>query len=231
MLDILQNQSVDLSYLRLNGEVLSDNFITGSALAAEVGLTAGTLINNNTSWLSIEYYGRRMMIPKLSLRRNIQWRHLYQSGLVYGTDDDGLTPSGNPRNQLTVVEINGIKYKVYLLSGTDGDIDPSATISGSAVAYNLSGFRYGEVQKIFYPLITDSLQNVYKGPKIADYKQKDLGFGGGGANGFSIWTRSTYGPNSAERIYIRNPDISSYFHQSATYTDTSFGWKPVLEEI
>jgi hypothetical protein len=59
------------------GVVRSKDFITGSALSAQLGLTTGTLINDRAGWLHfIEDNGYEIYIAKKPIRGKITWQEI-----------------------------------------------------------------------------------------------------------------------------------------------------------
>jgi hypothetical protein len=112
------------------GELSSAQFITASALAAEVGLSAGTVINDEATWLKFAHLGKTLFIPKQPLIGILSWQELADLALVYGD---------------TEITIAGQRYKVRLMTG--GDADPAAA----------SG---GEWNALFYPISADARVNT-----------------------------------------------------------------------
>jgi hypothetical protein len=96
------------------GEILAANFITGSALAAAVGLTDGTLVNDTTPWLKFVDNGSTFYMPKKIIRMTLSWAQLNALGMIMGTK--------------TVV-IGGLTYRVRVMTGGDGN-DPTNSPGG-----------------------------------------------------------------------------------------------------
>jgi hypothetical protein len=103
------------------GEVLASNFITGSALAAAVGLTTATLINDNTPWLKFVDAGKTFYMPKLITHNALSWSQLNALNLIYGG---------------TTITFGGHTYKVRLMTGGDGN-NPTGTRGGDYDNYFL----------------------------------------------------------------------------------------------
>lgn len=98
------------------GYVSSDEFINGETLATEIGLTAGTSMFNNVTWIKYIKDGRVRFVPVKPLRRSIAWNAIYNAGAVYGTGDEGtLPPNGRIGTQLSISSsdnsINGADFE------------------------------------------------------------------------------------------------------------------------
>lgn len=74
------------------GFVTGAELITGSGIAAAIGLSAGTLINSDTPWIKYIWKGKICYYPLKPLRHSVTWDHIYNAGAVYGTGDEGLFP-------------------------------------------------------------------------------------------------------------------------------------------
>jgi hypothetical protein len=114
---LVKKSTIPLTPFR--GEVLSTDFISGSALATAIGLTAGTLVNDTSAWLKFVDNGKTFYMPKLPIRKTITWEALSALGAVTGTK--------------TVV-IGGLTYKVRLMTGGSG-ANPTNTAGGEYDAY------------------------------------------------------------------------------------------------
>lgn len=107
--------------LPFRGEVLASNFITGSALAAAVGLTGPTLVNDTTPWLKFVDAGKTFYMSKKNTHQNLSWKQLNDLGCITGTK--------------TIV-IGGLTYKVRVMTGGDGN-NPTNTAGGEYDHYFL----------------------------------------------------------------------------------------------
>lgn len=177
------------------GEVTSTELISGDALAAAVDLTAGTPQHSDHGWLKFAHGLKLLYVSKRTLRAPISWNQINEIDLIYGD---------------RVIEINGLFYKVRLLTGGDGD--PSSASGGE---WN------------------DLLYNVHTvGPDTqgwAQYGNSDLIMGSG--RGSSSWCQETDENNSIHRI-IRGAPVHGYVSASATTVSTgNYGWRPCLELV
>lgn len=115
------------------GEVLAANFITATAMAAAIGLTPGTLMNNTAVWLKFNSNGKTLYIPKKCIRNDISWEQLDALGCVLGSK---------------TVSIGGLTYKVRLMTGapTDpsdvGGGEYNSLLSRTTTFYNGAGARW-----------------------------------------------------------------------------------------
>ena len=125
--DTLIAGTTDLGYYGFN-----KNLLSGTSLAATIGLTAGTAINSNEGWLKYSYLGKICYIAKKPLRYNLSWADVYRAGAVYGTDTNGTFPptTGN-RLQNARVTLNGKVFHVMLPRIKDADPSSSPINNGS----------------------------------------------------------------------------------------------------
>ncbi len=121
---------VDSKFIR---EVPASEFITGAALASQIGLTAGTSQHSDAGWLHFELDGKTLYVAKKPYRHSASWDQINARGAVFGTK--------------TVV-INGKTYKVRLLkSVASGDM-----YTGSDVVYDPVEAYGSEWNRLFYPI-------------------------------------------------------------------------------
>lgn len=106
------------------GLTQSYEFITGSQLAALVGLSAGTLMNDTTAWMKFAYQGKVLYIPQKPIRNGLNWDAYNALNLV------------KPGALVTIL---GFQFIVRHMTG--GNADP-ATAAG------------GEWNALIYPVYT-----------------------------------------------------------------------------
>lgn len=87
------------------GEVTAAELISGDALAALLGLTAGAGQNSNAGWLKVVDNGKMLLIAKQALRYNVSWNNINAVKAVFGRK----------------VTIGGVNYIVRLFSSTEWD--------------------------------------------------------------------------------------------------------------
>lgn len=193
------------------GEVTPAELFTISELRSEFNFYAGTDLAQS-AWMKIFVFGKILFVPVNPLINSLTWNNVYDAGLVYGTNDDGVFPGSTPINQLKLISKGNDTFKIRLFKG--GVDDPTA-ITGrtrlSSSAPELIGSEYGAA----YVALTDFIASGYTGPKFQIYSP-------------SIWrdviTQTTR--LSAKTNFI------VYDVGSATPTAKSnayCGWLPVLE--
>jgi hypothetical protein len=74
------------------GFVPSAEFISGTALASALGISAGTSINADTPWIKYIWKGKVCFTPLKPIRYSITWDAIYAAGAVYATGDEGTLP-------------------------------------------------------------------------------------------------------------------------------------------
>lgn len=193
------------------GVVSQASFITGSALAAGIGLTEGVDYNTDVGWLKFASYGKVLFIPQKSLRHSLSWISIYNCGAVYGIDGYGRLNPGTPVTQNRTVTIAGRTYRVRLMTGATSD--PIGT----------SG---GEWNRLLYPLIngtweSNSPTSFYGVSSSTDSGSCTLCQEGGPANATITSTQ----------IVRRGFTDYTTFGTSVMTTTGNRGWRPVLELI
>lgn len=118
-------------------ELTPDQFITGTdfiALLTGLGLTGLTGAPANVkSWSKCAYRGKVVLLPSATIG-TVSWMNLYNAGLIYGTNDNGVHPPVNnlvETNQRKTVTIKGATYIVRTIRGTT---DPTNVALSTAVA-------------------------------------------------------------------------------------------------
>jgi hypothetical protein len=74
------------------GFVPSAEFISGTALASALGISAGTSANADTPWIKYIWKGKVCFTPLKPIRHSITWDAIYAAGAVYATGDEGTLP-------------------------------------------------------------------------------------------------------------------------------------------
>lgn len=213
------------------GFVPASELITGDALAAAIGLSAGTSQFSDAGWFKYSLDGRTCFGAKRPLRYNLSWQHIYQAGAVYGTGDYGLAPSGGNRTQDAVVRIDGVDYRVRLFRGAN--VDPIGSVSG----YDIPVSHGSEWNRVFYRLhdgvhTNSSNSTASEGAGVTgswgSYSDADLHMHSSLGNGTYCWTQESEGPNRVRRGHYGVSHLRRY---TATTSITTRGWRPVLEPV
>ena len=192
----------------------SDSLFTGEQLSDTMGITEGTLHNNNCRWLHF-YVGKNatcnrsgkpyeIFISQKSLRYGISWRHINSKGGVEGKD---------------VIANNGEEYTCRLLTGADAN--PATNRHGMGSEWNSLLYR------VHSEIIKEDNDNKQIGDNWVDMSDKELGVNYNvTTNGSFSWCQEHY--RATGRV-IRGPSsVSSFGNYIPTHTSTYFGWRPVL---
>lgn len=213
------------------GEVPGTEFISYGDLSAQVGLSAGTLINDTESgWLKFSLDGVVTYVAKKPVRHTVSWEHIYQAGCVYGVDGFGSNPSGGNVDQNTIVTIDGKDYRVSLLKGTNTDPGGEDTAT-----FDPSYTHTSEWNRLMYP-IHSGVHTDDRNPsnpsiaynQWASYSDDDLVVDYRSGNGAYSWCQETIASNTARRVIRGNYGVTIFTRTTATNTNTLFGWRPRL---
>lgn len=202
--------------------------ITNDQLISALGVVDGTSINQNGSWLKFSWKGKTIFTPQAPIRRNVLWQSLYQLGLIYGTDDFGAAPSGANKNQLRYLDLNGFRFKVRVMSGSD--VNPTSGVINSTSTQNTDNCEWD-----------NTIERVYSGTpanqRWAAFTDADLG---SGSSDITICqeNHTYYGgttlANTPGRVVRGYPNVQGMSVTQAT-TNGGFGayasWRPVLEYV
>lgn len=218
-----------------------DDLITYSEFSNQLEVAQGTLNNTDQKdkWLSFTLDDKELIVSKVAIRYDISWNHLYSRGLVYGSNDNGLCPAGNPKNQCRTITLEGKTYKVRLLKGTTQQSLPNSYRDHMnyyrKVEGNYSLVDRSEWSRLFYPIVIDDPDlSFYTGPRLANYTVADLQM---------RWIDTSQTPGSLNwcQEHIRAIDTSCvvrgyngpsglyWYTSSSVYT--SHGWRACIERI
>lgn len=188
------------------GTVTPDEFIDGVSLAAEVGISAGIVHNNDEPWLKFALDHKVLFIAKKTLRYNLSWDHLNAADLVYGNK---------------TVNIGGYDYRVRLLRGANSDpTDHPGGINSDHPATHGS-----EWNRLLYRVCSENPPSQ-QGENWAMYSESELGLTEN-ALGRATWCREV--ARSIFRMGRGGLNISGGATPSPDYLSTNYGWRPVLE--
>ena len=202
------------------GEQPVTGFINGTALASEIGLTAGTAQFPNEPWLHFELDGKTLYVAKKPYRHSASWDQINARGAVFGTK--------------TVV-INGKTYKVRLLkSVASGDM-----YTGSDVVYDPVEAYGSEWNRLFYPIHSGKHTDTLNPPSVsgegihfgtlAQYTDIDLVVHYTAGNGSYSWCQESVSSDTTRRVCRGVIGVSSLFWDTASNATSRNGWRPVLE--
>ena len=195
------------------GEVTSDQLISGSALAAAVGLTAGTLINDTTNWLKVAYKGNTQFIPKKCIRSSVSWTQMNAAGIV--------TPAQNKR-----VVIAEQTFLVRLMRG--GNMNPytgsTATTRDPVETWD------SEFNSLIYNLM-GVITAGRKDPMLASYGGADMGLAPLGPGSTYICQELYSGGTHCLQRTNASGVIDTAARATIGLADQYRGWRPVLELV
>lgn len=225
------------------GEVSAAEFYSGDRLAFELGVTQGVLQNSDAGWLKFARQGKVLFVAKRTFMHTVSWDHLYQRGIVYGTNDNGKHPRGTPVNQYTVVEHGGNRFIVRLMTGANADPYPESDplfFTDDMAQMNIGGGS--EWNELMYRVHTDvptddgtdgQTLDRHGGPQAganwATLSNGDLNIGTG--NGRVCWTQEMSGSNSSYRAGRGAADLAYFGRDTASGAYSNLGWRPALELI
>lgn len=199
------------------GEVTPGAFISGTALAAAMGLTQGAAINDTVGWLKIQLDGRTLMVAKNSFRSTIQMNHLIAAGVVDGTK--------------TIV-IAGKTYRVRLFHGGAAHYSMIPTVSG----FDLAQGYWSEWNRIMYHLSNGTFANASNKMTsegitvgdIAQFTEAQLALGVA-YQGSACWTQT---PSNVTQYICRGGlGVSQMTTVAPNLQGTGNGWRPILELV
>lgn len=201
------------------GMVSADELFSGTELAELVGVGYGTPLNDDVGWLKFAIDGKIKYKSQKSFRNNITWGYLNSLGIVDGA---------------TVVEKDGIRYKVSLMKGSNKDpvevLENNFPITGEV--------HQSEWNRLMLPIservkTQDWSINRHVKIPVEDWgvylTDEELGFNDG--DGSRVICQETLNSGIDSVIYrgASAPDSVGYAGKNAGSTKT--GWSPVLEVI
>ena len=146
---------------------------------------------------------------------------MYSKGLVYGTDNNGLAPTGTPTNQLRIVSKNGFNYKVRLIRGSS--IDPHNGTNGT----NLAITQGSEWNELMYRVSSANPNGTSE--NFAMYTDAQLNITTG--NGTYSWTQEQYSAGNTNRVIRGHSSVGYLVFNTSSNTNGYRGWRPALELI
>ena len=216
------------------GEILSSEFITGDQLATSLNLTQGISQYSDTPWLKFVLDDEIIYIPKKPIRHSVSWQAIYQAGAVYGTNDNGLYPSGGDRLQDAMVSIGNDNFKVTLLKG--GNSDP---VASNTFGYDIDWTHQSEWNRLMYP-VHSGIHTDNSNPSTpsvpyaqwASYSDEDLLVHNSYGDGSYSWCQEQHPGGSIYRV-IRGYNGVTYSSRTSTPTAASpvFGFRPALRLV
>lgn len=199
------------------GEVPTSEFITGDELARKIGLTAGKSQFSNEPWLKFSYLGKTEFIAKKPFRHSISWNNINVANAVFGN---------------RTIKIGDNTYKIRLPKGkNEGKQNDSSSYTGS-ILHN------SEWNRLMLPIHQKAPSNwAYKGNVKSPtenwnvgYTDADLFTHMNAGNGVFSWCQE-YGESTSFRLFRDGAGVSSAGSNTPSYSDSNYGWRPVLELV
>ncbi len=207
---------VDSMFIR---EVPASEFITGAALASQIGLTAGTSQHSYAGWLLFKLDGKTLYVAKKPYRHSVSWDNINAVGAVFG---------------IRTVIINGKKYKVRLLKSA-----ASGNVYTGNYGWDTVGTYGSEWNRLFYPIHsgnhTESRNpSPVSGEKIrfgtlAQYTDTDLVVNSSVGSGSYSWCQESINFSPTARVIRGYSGVSYLNWTTASDMYSANGWRPVLE--
>lgn len=199
------------------GTVSAAEMFSNYQLYEALDFWSGEGLADAGEWLKYMFNNRVCFTPKKELRMTVSWNQLYNAGLVYGTDDNGVFPVGTGVKQMRVLTKETDFFKVRLFRGSP--IDPATVVSGTYP----EGLRESEWLR-FIASIAATPPAGYTGPAWKLFPNADL------TNGKSIHMQETNAANTANALFYTNA-LYTVSHLPKTTENTGYAWRPVLELI
>lgn len=196
------------------GHVPAADLFTGNELASAVGITEGTAQFNDVGWLKFASEGKIKYKSQKTFRYGISWDHINSKGAVDGS---------------TIVEKNGVRYRVTLMKGGNGD-------AGDAI----NGPKGSEWNKLMLPIHARAEDQSWAYKSNVDMPTENWGIGFTDAdlhthndhgNGTYQWCREVYYNDASTRVYRGYDGVSLSYWDTSSGTNTGRGWSPVLEVV
>ena len=197
------------------GIVPSDSLFTGQQLSDTMGITEGTLHNNDCGWLHF-YIGQNatcnrsgkpyeIFVSKKTVRYGISWNHINSKNGIEGKD---------------VIANNGITYMCRLLTGADAN--PATNRNGMSSEWN------NLIYRVHNKIVDENYGNNKQiGDNWANMSDKELGVNYEATpNGSFSWCQEHY--NTTNRVDRGGSRVSYFSSSKATGAYTNGGWRPVL---
>lgn len=197
------------------GEVSMSALMGSVDLATYIGLTEGTKVNADTTWLKFARNGKILYIPKKPLRTGVSWQALYQAGAIFGLESGTGTqplPTNAPVQQTKRITTGGGHFRIRLPSGVA--VNPYTGTGGSEATL-------AEWNQLM-PRVHESAAAA---TRWAAFTNADLGLAPEGS-----WAQEYVSYNAAARLCVAvNSGVANV--GANTGASPAYHWRPVLEFI
>lgn len=220
------------------GSMTVGEFISFPLLKSAIASMASFINSNRTPvWLKFAYKGKILYIPTEPLAIDIDWRTIYQAGLIYGVEGNGPEPVfGTPTDQMVTVRIQNQLFKIRTLKGDNNlllghfrsDADPLGL--GDNEFTDLLVASNDVRGRIASPRPFKSLSNDYPrdgGHRFLDIVADRYGTAYCLCRAVGVWATSAIYYNS----YAIKISITASHRQSIANAGNQgvLAWRPVLE--
>jgi len=237
---ILQQGDNTLGYF---GMMTAGELISGTALASAVGLSAATATNfvvyrSAPNWYKYVRNNKIIYVPEGPIGTGVTWTQLYSLGLVFGSDDNGV--SATPPNPLVLqnkkVTIGRDVFRVRLMRTWFDQPSADAPVAGNKAPYP----EYDDLVTPIYHQVTPNqrLNNFYLNGRYywADFSLNGLTNSMNlcmePLNANNLTGRGPYGTAASLNEETTPAASSNSTLYSGPYSNTALGnWYPVLELI
>lgn len=199
------------------GLVSAQDFYTGTQLAAALGVTEGSVLNDSTDWFKFAHKGIVIFTPVKPIRAECSWKHLYERGAVYPGPGNGPLVMPTPTEQYRVISKGGWDYNCILAS-LDPD-SPNISVSGASKPGS-------EWLDLVYRMTTSAPANTRWG----DYTAVTLGIVTPNLYG---WVQQNNSDDNSGNSRICTYYVSIEGFGYASYNDTRniIAWRPYLRVV
>lgn len=160
------------------GKIGASNLdFNGTNLALEIGLSAGTAVNSDTAWIKYVYKNKVCFRPIKPIRHSATWNQLYNAGIVYPTQDEGLLPpSGRMGIQLSInATDNSINTTTLIADAVQGFLRTDAIVANVGDIVTLKGWSNPANNGDFTVVSITANKIVLSGGTLANESNNKLG--------------------------------------------------------
>ena len=205
------------------GEVNSSELFTSSEVAYAGPLIGGVTANDGNAvplWFKFIFKGKILFIARKPVRNSVIWNQLYAAGLVYGTNDLGVStgytngttplPRVNQKRVITRKDSGGNVFNFAVRLMTSMSEDPTANWLNQASS---GPSEFGTLYEAMLPTVGHPL-------KWKTYGATDMQWGS--VVGKETWT-------AAPEYNLILGGNTSYLTRDRMLKTGLAGWRPVLE--
>lgn len=217
------------------GTVPARDFVATQSLVEAAGLTGklgiGAIQQESPYWHKFVRNGKILFVPNGPLLRAINWKILYDNGLVFGVDGPGPYNAGANVNQNKRITLGTSVFKIRLMTGYDDNLanfPPNETVT-EAVYPNPC-----EWNDLVYPL-SEYVPNLQRMVNVQQGTRAQLSLTG--TAGTSHFCQERIGGSGNCFVAGVNQESRSCIAQrspmifNGTTTSNTGSWWPVLELV